>query len=62
MVHVSPHGMPSGGSKGSGGDSLGSVLLMILILGGAVIGGIFLLGRCSNDETVRVDAGSTQAG
>ena len=56
--------MPPGGSKSSGDASLGSVLLMILILGGAMIGVIFLLGHCAEDDphrgapSVHVDAGS----
>jgi hypothetical protein len=53
VVHVSPHGMPSGSSRGSGGDSLGSVLLMIVILGGGVVGMIFVLGHCQGHRDRR---------
>ena len=45
--------MPSGSSKGSGGDSLGSVLLWILILGGGMIGLMLLAGHCSGEDADR---------
>ncbi|HEX8112094.1 MAG TPA: hypothetical protein VF516_30385 [Kofleriaceae bacterium] len=53
MAHVSPHGMPSGRSRGRGGDRLGSVLWMIVILGGGVVGMIFVVGCCQGDRDRR---------